>query len=176
MHLYLSCGNEFNVDSQAPAVTAPSAARDKSAEPLNWAASPVHTAGREPSCVIPIGTRFPELAGVAAASRISLRGGSCVPQFQHRQIVINRFPVTAVDRFTRRVSINTPIREHLRDLCFSIWSLFTAGEFQRIRFRGCRQIRFLQIRCDFGEFKSRSCAAAEESLKQIAKCQWPVEK
>ncbi len=176
MHLYLSCGNEFNVDSQAPRGDCSECRSRQISRTFELGSKPCPYCRQEPSCVIPIGTRFPELAGVAAVSRISLRGASCVPQFQHRQIVINRFPVTAVDRFTRRVSINTPIREHLRDLCFSMWSLFTAGEFQRIRFHGCRQIRFLQIKCDFGEFKSRSCAAAEESLKQIAKCQWPVEK
>jgi hypothetical protein len=38
--------------------------------------------------------------------------------FQHRQIIIDRFPFTSVDRFTRRVSINTPIRKHLRNFRF----------------------------------------------------------
>jgi hypothetical protein len=53
--------------------------------------------------------------------------------FQHRQIIVDRFPIAAADRFTRRVPINAPICEHLRNLCFCIWPFFTASDFQMER-------------------------------------------
>ena len=96
MHLYLSCpGNEFNVDSQAPRGDCSECRWRQTSEPLNWAASPVHTAGREPSCVIPIGTRFPELAGVAArianlAPRRQLRPPIAASADSHQPISSHR--------------------------------------------------------------------------------------
>jgi len=40
------------------------------------------------------------------------------------------FPITAANRFTGRVSINAPIRIHLRNFCLREWALFTVSYFQ----------------------------------------------
>jgi hypothetical protein len=48
--------------------------------------------------------------------------------FQHRQIIIDRFPPAVIGRFTGRISINTPIREHLRNFCFRERTFFAFSD------------------------------------------------
>ena len=50
--------------------------------------------------------------------------------FQHGQIIIDRFPVASVGRLTHRVSINTPIREHLRNFCLRERTFFPVIDLQ----------------------------------------------
>ena len=54
--------------------------------------------------------------------------------FQHRQIIIDRLPVAAADRLTRRVSIDAPVRIHLRHLCFVVWPFLAIGKLYDVRF------------------------------------------
>jgi len=56
------------------------------------------------------------------------------PVFEHRQIIVDRFPVAAVGRFTQCVSIDTPVREHLRELRFCVWTFFVIGKPYQVRF------------------------------------------
>jgi hypothetical protein len=48
--------------------------------------------------------------------------------FQHRQIIIDRFPLAAVDRFTRRIPIDPTVREHLRDFRFRERTFFAVND------------------------------------------------
>ena len=54
--------------------------------------------------------------------------------FQHRQIIIDRFPVTAIGRFTWRVSIDAPIGKYLRHLCFVVWPFLAIRDLYQICF------------------------------------------
>ena len=43
-------------------------------------------------------------------------------------MIIDRFPVAAIRRFTWRVSIDTAVREHLRNFCFRERTFFTVTD------------------------------------------------
>src|SRR4029077_17658975 len=49
-------------------------------------------------------------------------------------MISDRFPLASVGRFTWCVSIDTPIREHLRDLRFCVWTFFAIGKLYQVRF------------------------------------------